>query len=146
MMLMENFTPYSAIVGGLLIGLGATLLMSFNGRIVGISGIFYGAFEGKKADTAWRWWFVSGLLGSAVLFFYFASDVYTPKSSLSLSTVAIAGLLVGFGTRLGNGCTSGHGVCGIARFSMRSIIATATFMTIGILTTYVIRHLLGVGS
>lgn len=142
---MQNFTPYSAIIGGLLIGLSATVLMSFNGRIAGISGIFYGAFEGKKHDTAWRWWFVGGLLGSAAIYFLLAPSSYIPKNTLSLGTVALAGLLVGFGTRLGNGCTSGHGVCGIARFSMRSIIATATFMIVGIATTYIVRHILGVG-
>jgi uncharacterized membrane protein YedE/YeeE len=143
---MENFTPYTAILGGLLIGLSATMLMSFNGRIAGISGIFYGAFEGKKHDTAWRWWFVAGLLGAAAAFFWIAPASYTPISQLSLKHVAFAGLLVGFGTRLGSGCTSGHGVCGIARFSMRSIIATATFMFTGFATTYVVRHLLGAGS
>ena len=143
---MENFTPFTAIIGGLLIGLSATILMSFNGRIAGISGIFYGAFDGKQHDTAWRWWFIGGLLASAVLFFWVAPKAYTPTSNLSLSMVALAGLLVGFGTRLGNGCTSGHGVCGIARFSMRSIIATMTFMVTGIVTTYVVRHVLGIGS
>lgn len=143
---MENFTPYSAIIGGLLIGLSATMLMYFSGRVAGISGIFYGAFEGKKHDTAWRWWFVAGLVGSAAIFFFIAPSSYMPQSTLSLNKVALAGLLVGFGTRLGSGCTSGHGVCGIARFSMRSIIATGTFMFFGVVTTYVVRHLLGAGS
>ena len=143
---MENFTPYTAILGGLLIGLSATMLMSFNGRIAGISGIFYGAFEGKKHDTAWRWWFVIGLLIASAAFFSLAPTAYIPKSELSLTKVAIAGLLVGFGTRLGSGCTSGHGVCGIARFSMRSIIATVTFMFTGISMTYIVRHLIGAGS
>lgn len=144
---MQNFTPYTAILGGLLIGLSATILMSFNGRIAGISGIFYGAFEGKQHDTAWRWWFLAGLLGAATAFFWLAPPVFIPISQLSLKHVAVAGLLVGFGTRLGSGCTSGHGVCGIARFSMRSIIATATFMFTGFSTTYVVRHLfVGAGS
>lgn len=143
---MENFTPLSAILGGLLIGLSATILMLFNGRIAGISGIFYGAFEGKKHDTAWRWWFVAGLLAASSVFFWLAPAEYTPSSEMSLTNVAIAGLLVGFGTRLGSGCTSGHGVCGIARFSMRSIIATITFMVAGVATTYVVRHLIGMGS
>lgn len=143
---MENFTPVSAIIGGLLIGLSATLMMWFNGRIAGISGIFYGAFEGDKGDTAWRWWFLSGLLlGAGIYLRAFPLD-FIPRTNFSFSQVVIAGLLVGFGTRMGSGCTSGHGVCGIARFSMRSIIATLVFVISGIVTTYLVRHVLGVGS
>ena len=142
---MENFTPITAIVGGLLIGLSATLLMWFNGRIAGISGIFFGAFEGVKHDTAWRWWFVGGLLLGAGAYLWSGSMTFTPRVDFPLPLIALAGLLVGYGTRMGSGCTSGHGVCGIARFSPRSIIATVTFIVAGILTTYFVRHLIGVG-
>lgn len=142
---MENFTPVSAIIGGVLIGLSATLLMWFNGRIAGISGIFYGAFEGEKHDKAWRWWFLVGLLLGAGAYFWFMPPAYEQRIGFPLSAVALAGLLVGFGTRLGSGCTSGHGVCGIARFSMRSVVATLTFIATGFAATYVTRHVWGVG-
>ncbi|MFT7527482.1 MAG: putative membrane protein YedE/YeeE [Arenicella sp.] len=142
---MENFTPISAIVGGLFLGLSATMLMWFNGRIAGISGIFYGAFEGAKHDTAWRWWFIAGLLIGAGAYLWLTAPVYTPRVDFPLTLVGLAGVIVGLGTRLGSGCTSGHGVCGIARFSMRSILATMTFMATGIATTYIVRHLLGIG-
>lgn len=142
---MENFTPISAIIGGLFIGLSATILMWFSGRIAGVSGIFYGAFEGVKHDTAWRWWFIGGLLIGAGAYLWLTGPAYTPRVDFPLTAVGLAGVIVGVGTRLGSGCTSGHGVCGIARFSMRSILATMTFMATGIATTYVVRHLLGIG-
>ncbi|NND01038.1 MAG: YeeE/YedE family protein [Gammaproteobacteria bacterium] len=142
---MENFTPVSAIVGGLCIGLSATLLMWFNGRIAGISGIFHGAFDGAKNDTAWRWWFVGGLLLGAGVYLWLVPLAFTVRTDYPAGVVALAGLLVGFGTRMGSGCTSGHGVCGIARFSLRSIIATLVFVCVGIVTTYIVRHLLGIG-
>lgn len=146
---MENFTPISAIIGGLLIGLSATILLWFNGRIAGVSGIFYGAFEGRKHDIAWRWWFIVGLLFGAALYsgfmLLFNLPVFSPRTNFPITIIAVAGLLVGYGTRLGSGCTSGHGVCGIARFSMRSILATGTFMLTGIASTYFVRHIVGVG-
>ncbi len=141
---MDNFTPFSALVGGALIGLSATLLMWFNGRIAGISGIFYGAFEGKQHDTAWRWWFILGLLVGAGLYLNFGEIKFVARSDFPLPLVALSGLIVGYGTRMGSGCTSGHGVCGIARFSMRSILATITFIVTGAATTFVVRHVFGV--
>ena len=143
---MENFTPVSAIVGGLLIGLSATLLMWFNGRIAGISGIFHGAFDGDQHDIAWRWWFLTGLLCGAGFYLWFVPMAFTPRTDYPLWIVALAGLLVGYGTRMGSGCTSGHGVCGIARFSLRSFLATVAFITTGVVTVYIIRHLPGAGA
>jgi uncharacterized membrane protein YedE/YeeE len=142
---MENFTPLTAIIGGLFIGLSATMLMWFSGRIAGISGIFFGAFDGAKHDTAWRWWFIVGLLVGAGSYLWATGPVYVPRTDFPLILVALAGIIVGVGTQLGSGCTSGHGVCGIARFSMRSILATITFMITGIATTYMVRHIVGVG-
>lgn len=141
---MENFTPFSAIIGGLFLGLSATLLMWFNGRIAGISGIVNGAFEGKKHDTAWRWWFIGGLILGAGTYLWVTGPVFAPRTDYPLLIVALAGVIVGYGTRLGSGCTSGHGVCGIARLSMRSLLATLTFMLTGIITTYLVRHVLEV--
>lgn len=138
---MQNFTPYSAFLGGSLIGLSAALLMYFNGRIAGISGMISGAFNTDN-ENRWRWFFLGGLILTAV----FVNVVIHPHDvAYSRSTILliISGLLVGFGTRLGSGCTSGHAVCGMARLSKRSIAATLTFMGVAITTVFVTRHLLG---
>ncbi len=139
---MENFTPIPALIGGALIGLAATLLLLLNGRIAGISGIVGGALKRPAGDTAWRWWFVIGLL-LAGLAAIWASPV-TPRPEFPITLVAIAGFIVGVGTRLGSGCTSGHGVCGMARLSSRSIVATVTFLVTGMLTVALVtRHIEG---
>ncbi len=140
---MENFTPYSAFFGGSLIGLSAALLLYFNGRIAGISGIISGAFNVKDNDRYWRLFFLGGLILSAALFNHFFQTV-SVNYSRSTILLIISGVLVGYGTRLGNGCTSGHAVCGLARFSKRSAAATVTFMVAAMLTVYVTRHLLGI--
>jgi len=134
-----------ALAGGVLVGLGASILLLFNGRIAGISGIFDGLLAPRAGDVAWRAAFLLGLLagGAALLAFYPAA--FSRPSNGSLVTVAVAGLLVGYGARLGGGCTSGHGICGISRFSARSIVATITFMLAGGLTVFVSGHLLGGG-
>jgi hypothetical protein len=141
---MENFTPITAMIGGVLIGISATLLLWFNGRIAGISGIFYGAFEGAAHDKAWRWWFLIGLLIGAGFYVWLWPLSFVPRTDFPVSVLIIAGLLVGLGTRMGSGCTSGHGVCGLARLSLRSLIATIVFMLTAIITTYIIRHVLGI--
>lgn len=140
---MENFTPYSAFFGGSLIGLSAALLMYFNGRIAGISGIISSAFDIKNSENHWRLFFLSGLILAALIVNLFAM---TEPVTYSRSTwlLIISGIFVGYGTRLGNGCTSGHAVCGIARFSIRSIVATLIFMGVAILTVFITRHLLGI--
>ncbi len=142
---MENFTPYSAFFGGGLIGLSAALLMFFNGRIAGISGMIAGAFSSTDNDRHWRWYFLGGLIVAAALFNHFFQAAPATYSRGTLVLV-VSGILVGYGTRLGNGCTSGHAVCGLARLSWRSAAATVTFMSVAILTVYVMRHLLGMSS
>ena len=137
---MNNFTPVSALVGGVLIGLASVWLLAANGRIAGVSGILHGLFAQPPGDRAWRAAFVIGLIVAGFGWHAFAEPI-TPRS-LNLGWVALAGALVGFGTRVGGGCTSGHGVCGLGRFSMRSLVAVAVFMAAGMAATYVMRHVL----
>ncbi|HHR5859075.1 TPA: YeeE/YedE family protein [Providencia alcalifaciens] len=134
-----NFTPWSAAIGGILIGLAVAILLILNGRIAGISGILAGVLKPVKGDTAWKLAFIVGILVAPLLFTAF---VYAPEVTITTSTPLLiaAGLLVGFGTRLGGGCTSGHGICGMARFSRRSIIAVVIFMLVAFITVAVINH------
>ena len=138
----SSFTPWSALAGGLLIGTAASLLILLNGRIAGISGVIAGLLSPKKGDIAWRAAFVLGLLGAPGIY---ALAATVPKQEIDAGwgTLVLAGLLVGFGTRYGSGCTSGHGVCGLSRLSPRSLAATAAFMGSGFVTVFVTRHLLG---
>jgi len=137
---MANFTPISAAIGGALIGLSAALLMLLNGRIAGVTGIFAGLIEPQGNDRAWRAAFVVGLVAAPLSAALIGYTVPIPQMPTSTITIAVAGLLVGFGTRLSNGCTSGHGICGIARLSPRSIVATAIFMTAAIIVVALTRH------
>ncbi|CAA0087188.1 Uncharacterised protein [Zhongshania aliphaticivorans] len=144
-MMETAFTPFTAIIGGALIGLSAVMLMWSVGRIAGISGIVAGAmFEGGN-ERSWRLVFLLGLLVGAFLAALFTGALIDVKSVASTPMLIVAGLLVGVGTRMGGGCTSGHGVCGVSRFSQRSLVATAVFMASGIVTVFVLRHLLGEG-
>ena len=136
---MEHFTPVQALVGGLLIGAAATLTLWTSGRIAGISGILAGSLFQKGQEAFWRGLFLCGLLLGGSTYSLFNSGLEIETEATPLMTI-LAGLLVGFGTRMGNGCTSGHGVCGIARFSRRSLVATITFMMVAMLTVWVIRH------
>ena len=145
-MTIVNFTPWTGLIGGLLIGASASLLLWLNGRIAGISGIVAGAAVEPGGDRAWRWLFLAGLLGGAALAFWLVPGSRAFQSDMPWPVFLIAGLVVGFGTRLGSGCTSGHGVCGLGRLSPRSLASVATFMATGVLTVFVIRHLLGVGA
>ena len=140
---MANFTPISAAIGGALIGLSAVLLMLFNGRIAGITGIFAGLLDPLDTDRAWRAAFIVGLIAAPLAVTFIGFPTPTPQMPASLVVAAVAGLLVGYGTRLSNGCTSGHGVCGIARLSPRSIVATGIFMTAAIIVVAVTRHAIG---
>jgi uncharacterized protein len=140
---MEDFTPVSSILGGALIGLSAVLVLFGLGRIAGVSGIYGGLLQPRSGDFAWRLAFVLGLLGGGLVMVAIAPQRFSLGLDRTLLTVACAGLLVGIGTRMGNGCTSGHGVCGVGRGSTRSLIATLTFMTTGILTVFLTRHVLG---
>ena len=135
-----HFTPRSSLAGGLLIGLATALLLLLSGRIAGISGIVGGLLRPGKGDVAWRVAFVLGLF-AAPLVFVLAMPLPRVTTDASTTTLIIAGLLVGVGTRYGSGCTSGHGVSGLSRGSRRSIVATASFMVAGFLTVFVVRHL-----
>jgi uncharacterized membrane protein YedE/YeeE len=139
-MTMASFTPVSAAIGGALIGLAAALLMLLTGRIAGISGIFGGCLAPAAPDRGWRLAFIAGLLLAPVSAMLFGYGVPYPAMPASWWIVIGAGLLVGFGSRMGSGCTSGHGVCGIARLSPRSIAATGVFMATAIVTVAVVRH------
>lgn len=136
-----NFTPWLSLAGGLMIGVAATLLINLNGRIMGASGILGGLIP-PRGDAAWRLSFIAGLLIAPVAFGLFQL-AQSPVFNTGWATIAVAGLFVGFGTRMGAGCTSGHGICGISRLSLRSIAATVVFMIAGILTVYAVRHLAG---
>ncbi len=136
-----EFTPWTALAGGALIGLAATVLLASLGRIAGISGLFNGALE-QRGDRAWRVAFLVGLVAAAGVWFAVAG--VQPRTGFPLPWLLAGGLLVGFGTRLGSGCTSGHGICGLARLSPRSMVAVALFMAAGFATVYVLRHALGV--
>ncbi|MCZ6913038.1 MAG: YeeE/YedE family protein [Proteobacteria bacterium] len=138
---MSGFTPLSATLGGVLIGLSASLLLWTNGRIAGISGIVAGAVVPSAVDKAWRVLFLLGLLTGTAGWFLLVENGFGVRSA-DPWLLWPAGFLVGVGTRMGSGCTSGHGVCGIARLSPRSLIATLIFFSFGLLTVFVIRHLL----
>ncbi len=131
-----------ATLGGVLIGGAAVLLMAGLGRIAGISGIAAALIRPAVADRGWRLAFVLGLLGAPVFLWLLRGDSGIGQPQVGLPWMALAGLLVGFGTGVGSGCTSGHGVCGIARFSRRSLLATGVFLASGVATVYVARHLL----
>lgn len=132
-----------ALIGGVLIGIAATIMMLFNGRVSGISGIIGGVVKPQKKDLDWRVSFVVGLLMGGGILQVLRPDVFIQISSAKWFDYILAGLLVGFGTLLGNGCTSGHGVCGISRLSIRSIIATITFISFGIFSVYLFKFLRG---
>lgn len=136
------FTPWSSLAGGALIGVAAAMFALLNGRIAGISGVLGGVLRPIKGDVGWRIAFIAGLV-SAPLLYLLVAEVPHAQIDAGYAALVLAGLLVGIGTRYGSGCTSGHGVCGLSRFSARSLAATASFMGAGFLTVYITRHLLG---
>jgi len=140
------FTPVSALIGGALIGASASMMLALNGRITGISGILGGLIRRQRGEVSWRATFLAGLLVGGVLLALAYPRALPAASSTPLALTVVAGLLVGFGTQLGGGCTSGHGVCGISRFSKRSILATMTFMVTGALAAFVVQHVLARAS
>ncbi len=147
---VETFTPLTALAGGALIGLAASLLLLFHGRVAGISGILGETLKGAgtRGEDSFRIAFLMGLLAAGVGLRVVAPSVLSSSGTtavVALPFVIMAGLLVGYGTRLGSGCTSGHGVCGISRLSKRSIVATMTFMAAAFATVFVVRHVLGAG-
>ena len=133
-----NFTPWSSFAGGLLIGISTAIFLLFNGRIAGISGILGGLLRPTAGDAGWRIAFLSGLLAAPLLY-----RLAAPLPSVRIDATTTTLLLVGIGTRYGSGCTSGHGVCGLSRLSLRSTVATAAFMLAGFATVYIVRHLIG---
>ncbi len=139
----SNFTPWSALAGGLLIGLAAALFLLLNGRIAGISGILGGLLTPSRGDALWRLAFLAGLIGAPAAWLL-VTELPPIEIKAGYPAIVIAGLLVGLGTRYGSGCTSGHGVCGLSRLSKRSLVATLSFMAAGFVTVYLIRHVLGV--
>jgi uncharacterized membrane protein YedE/YeeE len=138
---MAEFNWINGLIGGILIGISATILLAFNGRITGISGMVNGAISFNKND-AWRWLFLLGMLAGGAIYEFVLSTQPTPTSKFAPLTMIIGGLIVGFGTRMGSGCTSGHGVCGLGRLSMRSLVAVLTFLASAFVTVFIVRHLL----
>lgn len=132
-----------AVIGGLIIGMSSIILLAFNGRIAGISGIVAGFFEGRGEERSWRAVFLGGMLLGGVVLYLFDPTLFGASEGRSTGALIAAGLLVGYGTRLGSGCTSGHGICGLSRLSIRSLVAVLTFMFTGAVTVYIVQHVLG---
>jgi uncharacterized membrane protein YedE/YeeE len=138
-----NFTPWTALTGGILLGIASAAFILLNGRVLGISGIVGGLITPRRGDIGWRLSFLLGLLLAPTALTLLAPGlIRAPRIDAGTLTLIAAGLLVGFGTRYGSGCTSGHGVCGLSRLSPRSLVATLTFMAAGFATVFVIRHLI----
>ena len=137
---MGAFDPISAVIGGVLIGVASALLMLLNGRIAGISGILGGALTTSTGDKIWRLSFIAGLIAAPIIVGALGHPLSEPQMPTSWLRIVAAGVLVGFGARYGGGCTSGHGVCGIARLSARSIVATGVFMVSAIVVAAIMRH------
>jgi len=137
---MENFTPVTALIGGVLIGLSSTLFLWLNGRIAGISGIAGGLETLDKSELTWRLLFLAGLVGGVALYRGAGGPLQDIEIATSLPILIIAGLLTGIGTRMGGGCTSGHGICGLARLSPRSLVAVVTFLLVSAATFFFTRH------
>ena len=143
---MDHFTPISALAGGCLIGLAAVLMMWLDGRIAGVSGIAGGLWFSAVGDRGWRVLFIVGLMLGSLAWCVATGQAPTGRAQFPAGLLVLAGVLVGYGTSMGGGCTSGHGVCGIARWAPRSLLATGVFLTVGIATTYVVRHVWHLGA
>ncbi|MCW8332613.1 YeeE/YedE family protein [Vibrio paucivorans] len=139
---MMQALPWESLFGGILLGISAVLLLIVNGKVAGISGVINGLLAPKSGDYAWRLLFVLGMVSGGVLSVMMLGIEAPSTQSSSLLVLSLAGLLVGFGTRMGNGCTSGHGICGIGRLSKRSIVATCVFMAVAALTVFIRLHVL----
>ena len=140
---MENFTPVNAVIGGVLIGISSVLLLLLNGRIAGISGIAAGLTNFKNNDSQWRLIFLLGLVAGATIYRMVGGSLQNIEILTSIPILIIAGFLTGIGTKIGNGCTSGHGISGLARLSRRSFVSIVLFLSFAILTFYVTRYNLG---
>jgi uncharacterized membrane protein YedE/YeeE len=140
---MENFTPVSALIGGLLIGSAAVILLLFNGRIMGVTGITGGVLQPQRQDFVWRLMFLASLAAAPILYSWVMAEPVAVEVTDSLTALIAGGFLVGFGACVGSGCTSGHGVCGLGRCSKRSLVVTVTFLITSIATVYVTHHMIG---
>ena len=140
---MENFTPINAVIGGVLIGLSSTLFLWLNGRVAGISGIAGGLNNLDRDEISWRFLFLAGLVGGVAFYRTAGGTLQNIEIISSIPVLISAGLLTGIGTRMGNGCTSGHGICGLARFSPRSFVAVPIFLGVAVLIFFLTRHLSG---
>jgi uncharacterized membrane protein YedE/YeeE len=138
---MHDLTPIRALVGGALIASSLALMLIGTGRIAGLSGVFAGIVRGKAGDTAWRVWFAAGMLAVGLVFRIASPHVFDHEARVPLWAIALSGALVGVGTRASNGCTSGHGLCGMSRPSKRSIVATLVFFSVGVVTATLVGHL-----
>ncbi|WP_435628538.1 YeeE/YedE family protein [Candidatus Ferrigenium straubiae] len=139
---IDAFLP--ALIGGALIGIAATLLLWLNGRLAGVSGILWRLFFANPGDMLWRVLFLAGVVGGAAVYYAMYDNAPAARATFPVWLLVVSGFLVGYGTSLGNGCTSGHGVCGLGRLSLRSLVATLVFLLTAIVTTFVVRRLLGV--
>lgn len=144
--MMEMHQALSSLMGGALIGVAVTGMLLFNGRVTGISGIVASSLTRPTRDGLWRWMFLGGLITGGALAWAIQPELFANASDRGLASVLVAGLLVGYGTVMGSGCTSGHGVCGISRLSLRSVIATLTFMLFGFLTVMLVGHFAGAST
>lgn len=142
---MNDFTPISALAGGALVGLGASLFLLTHGKVAGISGLYGALLRRTTPDRSLRLAFIAGLVVSGLVVRFAFPSAFESAWTAALPVALVAGVLVGFGTQLGSGCTSGHGVCGVSRLSIRSLVATATFIATGIGTTFIVRHVVGGG-
>lgn len=140
---MTEFAPLGGFIGGLLIGLSISILLFFNGKITGISGIMSALLSPKRGEWLWRFIYLCSMVAAVILYKEIFSVSDASRAAYSLTFLVIGGILIGFGTRLGNGCTSGHGICGLSRLSLPSFVATGVFMLTGTLTVFVIRHAVG---
>lgn len=140
---MELNSIFMSLFGGALIGTAVTLMLLFNGRVTGISGILAQSLAKPNKESFWRWMFLAGMIVGGILMHSQNPELFTNLTGRSLGIVILAGLLVGYGTVMGSGCTSGHGICGLSRFSVRSALATITFMLFGFLSVQFVRHFFG---
>lgn len=141
---LTEFTPYRGLIGGVLIGLSAVLFLALNGRVAGMSGLIHGLCPPEKNQSFWRMAFLLGLIAGGMMYYLLPIIQFPIRHDFPILLLLIGGFCVGFGTRMGQGCTSGHGVCGIARLSVRSILATLTFMASAFITVFIVRHLGGI--
>lgn len=140
---MEINSILYSLLGGAIIGLAVTLMLLFNGRVTGISGILASSLAKPSQQGLWRWMFLAGMIVGGLIMYQISPELFVNVSGRSLGAVAIAGLLVGYGTVMGSGCTSGHGICGLSRFSVRSLLATMTFMLFGFFSVQFVNYFLG---